>query len=58
MSMIRSAADSGFGARLVARAKALAEARAGRAALARRNDPRRWRRAALLWPLIVKGPSS
>lgn len=55
MSMIRSTTDAGFGARLVARARVLAEARAERAALARRGDPRRWRRAALLWPLIVKG---
>lgn len=54
--MIRAeAADAGFVARLAARARALAEAHAERRALARRGDPRRWRRAALLWPLFTKG---
>lgn len=53
--MIRAATGAGFAARLLARAGALAEARAERAALARRRDPRRWRRAKLLWPLFVKG---
>lgn len=36
--------------RLLARARALAAERA----LARRDDPRRWRRAGLLWPLFGK----
>lgn len=41
-------------ARLAARARALAEARARRLALARRGDPARWRRAGLIWPLFTK----
>lgn len=40
----------GLAARLLARAKALAAARA----LARRGDPLRWRRASLLWPHFGK----
>ncbi len=40
---------------LVARARALAEARAASALLAKRSDPARWRRAGLLWPLFGKG---
>ena len=32
----------------------LGEARAPERALARRGDPRRWRRAGLLWPLFAK----
>jgi hypothetical protein len=43
---------SALALRLRTRAIALAEARAA----ARRTDPaRRWRRAALLWPLFTKG---
>jgi hypothetical protein len=53
--MIRAASDRTFAARLIAKARALAEARAERTALARRGDPRRWRRTKLLWPLFVKG---
>jgi hypothetical protein len=45
----------GFTARLAARARALAEAAATQAELTRRNDPQRWRRAGLLWPLFGKG---
>lgn len=37
-------------ARVLAKARALAEQRR----LARREDPRRWRRAGLLWPLFGK----
>ncbi|MCW1429155.1 hypothetical protein [Novosphingobium sp. JCM 18896] len=37
-------------ARLLAKARALAAQRE----LARRDDPRRWRRAGLLWPLFGK----
>jgi hypothetical protein len=37
-------------ARLLARARALAENRK----LARRADPRRWRRSGLLWPQFGK----
>ncbi len=42
-------------ARLVSRAKRIAEAQAEQATLARRSDPTRWRKAALLWPLFTKG---
>jgi len=43
-------------ARLLAdRAETLARARAEEALLARRDDPHRWRRAQLLWPLFTKG---
>ena len=45
-----SASFDRLAARLTARARALAEARL----LARRADPRRWRRARLLWPLFGK----
>ena len=38
---------------LVERAAAIARARA--ATLALRDDPARWRRAGLLWPLFTKG---
>ena len=41
--------------RLAAKAASLAEAKVERDALARRNDPSRWRRAALVWPLFAKG---
>jgi hypothetical protein len=42
-------------ARLTARAEALAEAHGESLILARRNDPRRWREARLLWPHFAKG---
>ena len=45
---------AGFTARLVAAAKALLAARHETAALG--NDPRRWRRASLLWPRFTGGP--
>ena len=45
----------GLAARLARQARLLAEARAESIALARRGDPARWRRAALLWPLFTKG---
>lgn len=41
--------------RLAAKAQAIARTRALRRRLARRADPRRWRLAALLWPLFAKG---
>jgi hypothetical protein len=44
-----------FTARLTAIARTLGEAQAEQAALARRGDPVRWRKAALLWPLFTKG---
>ncbi len=53
--MIRAETRTGLTSRLVARARALAEARAVRAGLARRDDVRAWRRARLLWPLFSKG---
>ena len=40
---------------LVKRAAALAEARIEDLLLEQRDDPRRWRRAGLLWPLFAKG---
>lgn len=46
---------AGLAARLIDRARLLGEAEAERMALARRDDPRRWRKAALLWPLFTKG---
>jgi hypothetical protein len=53
-----SASIPGFDAlakRLENAARRIAEARLESLALARRGDPRRWRKAALLWPLITKG---
>ncbi len=52
-AMIRAeiAAFDALAQRLAAKARALAEARAA----ARRTEPSRWRRAALLWPLFTKG---
>jgi hypothetical protein len=41
--------------RLEDQAEALARAHAEQRLLALRNDPRRWRRAHLLWPLFAKG---
>ena len=46
---------AGLTARLTARAESLAKAHSARTDLARRSDPARWRRAALLWPLFTKG---
>jgi hypothetical protein len=46
---------TGFAAGLAARAEALARAHAVRSRLARTDNPVRWRRAALLWPLFTKG---
>lgn len=48
------AAASAFAARLADKAAQLAEARGETALRARREDPSRWRRAALLWPLFAK----
>jgi hypothetical protein len=52
---ISAEADHGFAAHLAARARALAEARAERIALASRDHRQLWRRAKLLWPLFAKG---
>ena len=41
-------------ARLADKAQRLGEASAARRALARRDDDRRWRKPALLWPLYMK----
>ena len=41
-----------FVARLAAKARTLAEARAEEARRAARRDPWRWRKARLLWPLL------
>ncbi|WP_374406911.1 hypothetical protein [Pelagerythrobacter sp.] len=43
---------AGFAARLARKAAALARARGESAIRTRRRDPSRWRRAALLWPLL------
>lgn len=54
--MIAADTDGPFealAARLFARARRLAAARGESRALARRNDPRRWRKAGLLWPLFA-----
>ncbi len=40
---------------LDAKARALAEAAGEKNAMARSNDPQRWRSARLLWPLFTKG---
>lgn len=42
-------------ARLTARAEAIGQAFAESRALARREDPVRWRRPRLLWPPFTKG---
>ncbi len=49
------AAFDALAARLTAKAKAIATAAAQSRSLSRRTDPRRWRTAALLWPLFTKG---
>ena len=41
--------------RLAAKARLLAEAAGEARALARRDDPGRWRNARLVWPLFTKG---
>jgi hypothetical protein len=43
-----------FAARLAEQATKLAVARAESRLRARRDDPSRWRRAGLLWPLFTK----
>ena len=43
-------------AQLTARAERLAQAYGEALLRARRDDPTRWRRAALLWPLFTKDP--
>ncbi|MEJ2409981.1 MAG: hypothetical protein P8Y48_11745 [Novosphingobium sp.] len=51
-------AETDFGslaARLVRRARALATAHIEARTLSGRDDPRRWRRAGLIWPLFAKG---
>lgn len=54
--MIRAqvpAASRALARRLARKAARLAEARAENALLARRDAPRRWRQARLLWPLFT-----
>ena len=46
----------GFAARLAERAENLARARAVERLRAARQDPWRWRSAALLWPLFGRPP--
>jgi hypothetical protein len=45
----------GLAARLIERARTLAEARVTDAHLGKTRPAARWRRAALLWPLFTKG---
>lgn len=52
--------EDGFAAliaRLIQRARQLAQSRMVEARLIRRNDPRRWRDARLVWPLFTPPPS-
>lgn len=56
--MIRAGTQPDFAAlarSLAAKAGKLAAARSESLALAHRGDPRRWRKAGLLWPLTTKG---
>ena len=53
MIAARTGAANGLTARLIAAAQAVIAARQETAALG--SDPRRWRRAALLWPRFTKG---
>jgi hypothetical protein len=48
-----TAAFTGLAARLIARARRLAEARSDEALLARRDPAVRWRKARLVWPLFT-----
>jgi hypothetical protein len=50
--MAQASAD--FAARLTARAAKLAQAYGAALLRGRRDDPTRWRRAALLWPLFTR----
>ena len=54
MIRARLGRSGGFAARLTAQAERLTEAAAENALRARRADPGRWRRAALLWPLFTQ----
>ena len=54
MIRAKATAGAGFAARLAARAAKLTEACEEARLRARRDDPSRWRRAALLWPLFAK----
>jgi len=51
----RSAGWDALASRLALRAASLAVSQASAGLLARRQDARRWRSAALLWPLFAKG---
>ena len=56
--MIEAEADTAFAAltvRLTRKAARLAEAHAQRRRLAKRDNPARWRRASLVWPLFGQG---
>lgn len=54
MIAARVSLAGGFAARLAAKARTLAQAATEDRWRERRNDPARWRRAALLWPLFTK----
>jgi hypothetical protein len=48
------AAFTALALRLAAKAEALAAARIARNTLERQGDPRRWRKANLIWPLFAR----
>lgn len=53
--MIAASNAAAVFARLIGRARRIAEAEGASRSLARQEAPRRWRRASLLWPLFTKG---
>lgn len=53
--MIVSSNFAEMAAKLAGKAALLSQAEAESRHLARRDAPRRWRRAVLLWPLFTRG---
>lgn len=53
--MIASSNAAAVFARLIIQARRIGTASAASRTLVRRDAPRRWRRASLLWPLFTKG---
>jgi len=51
----RTLADKALTASLEGKARALAEATGESAALVRRQNAQKWRRADLVWPLFTRG---
>lgn len=56
MITAKGGGEGRFVARLADRARQLGEARAETRLRQGREDPRRWRLARLLWPLIAREP--